>query len=262
MAKKHHLAISAEVDAVLRDSVITERGVALRGQLSRGLYEAVNAVLLAAGGKWDRRAKMHVFPDDPRVRLGLALECGDIVDTKKQGQQFFTPAPLAEYLAGLAGISAGDSVLEPSAGAGALAVAARERGAAVWCVEQDRALATGLIAAGFLTTVGDFLAVRPADRVDRVVMNHPFAGGQDIAHVEHALSFLQDGGRLVSVMGGGIVASSLKRAGAFRAMLGAVGGRITPLPPSSFSASGTDVQTVVVEVAVTVSNLSVLRRSA
>ena len=42
--------------------------------------------------------------------------------------------------------------------------------------------------------IGDF---------DRILANPPFENGSDIKHVEHALTFLRPGGRLVAIVAGG-----------------------------------------------------------
>lgn len=47
--------IDAQILDVLSNAVINENALKLTGQLDRKLYEATNKVLLAAGGKWNRR---------------------------------------------------------------------------------------------------------------------------------------------------------------------------------------------------------------
>lgn len=116
---------------------------------------------------------------------------------------FPTPAALARRLVDLAGIEAGQRVLEPSAGTGRL-LDALPAGCAVTAVELVPALqghlfntypAARLIAGDFLQrTVEDL-----GGPFDRVVMNPPFHRGADVAHILHARAMLAPGGCLVSL---------------------------------------------------------------
>ena len=139
-------------------------------------------------------------------------------------------------------------VLEPSAGAGALAMAASKQGAIVDCVEMESARAAGLRAMGVFGRVicADFLRVAPDRAYDRVVMNPPFDRERDIDHVLHALKFLKPGGRLVSIMSAGTRYRETRKSADFRALVERHGGRIWDLPPRSFSSVGTNCNTVVV----------------
>lgn len=252
MSATYAIKIADDVMDVLNRSTMTDTQVILPpGNLDRKLYESVDKVLKTAGGKWNRSAKAHVFPKDPRQLLGLALGAGSIVDEKKAKQQFFSPVDVAAQVVRLANIQPGMRVLEPSAGAGALAMEAERHGGDVDCVELDPDLASDLLKHGGLTVIcGDFLNLGWQDKhYDRVVMNPPFAKGQDIKHVTHALQFLKPGGRLVSVMPAGIVQASTKAAKAFRAMLDErTSWRVVPLPADSFKESGTGVMTVMLIV--------------
>lgn len=120
---------------------------------------------------------------------------------------FPTPASLAARVAELADLTAGDKVLEPSAGTGALVQAVRALGIFredVTAVEVNRALADRLqdkagrvVCADFLECNGDL------GKFDKVVTNPPFDHGSDIRHIEHALTFLNPGGRLVAICANG-----------------------------------------------------------
>lgn len=243
--------VPPDVRAILEAATIDATSVQLVGQLDRSTYQKVAKVIEAAGGKWNRKAGKHLFQRDPREALGLAITTGQITDTKKALQQFFTPASIASLVAETAQIEPGHSVLEPSAGNGALAEAARlySGPCSVTCIEIDPVLADGLAFKGFSTITGDFLGITPpldiASRFDRIVMNPPFTGGQDIAHVMHALEFVKPGGRLVAIMAAGIHTNSSKAHRAFRELI-EMGGTIRDLPEAAFRESGTDVRTVMV----------------
>jgi predicted RNA methylase len=245
---KYVTRLDEDVRSVLIASVITKDSLTLpSGQLERSLYDRVNKVLVSAGGKWHKGRRAHIFADDPSGVLGLALETGAIVDERKASQQFFTPDALAHRIAQTAKIGDDMIVLEPSAGDGSLARAASLRGGNVVCVERDARLAQRLLADGFVTLLADFLTVSLSHtflKADRVVMNPPFADGQDIAHVTHAFGFLNYGGRLVAVMGSGVKTNQSKAAIAFRRLVDANGGEFQNLPDDSFVESGTSVRTV------------------
>jgi predicted RNA methylase len=126
------------------------------------------------------------------------------VTPAKRFGAFNTSADIAAKVAGYAEVWKGARVLEPSAGSGELAKAARERGAMVQCVEIQPGLAHELRAVhGFHgAREADFLTLTPADlgQFDIVLMNPPFDRGRDCDHVRHAWQFVKPGGRLVAIM--------------------------------------------------------------
>lgn len=120
---------------------------------------------------------------------------------------FPTAKPLATRMAELGGVRRGLFVLEPSAGSGRLAEAARDAGCEdLLCIEINHALAELLEAKGFTAEQGDFLEVADfayqtsESRPDVILMNPPFEKGQDIDHVRHAFAQLRPGGVLVAIM--------------------------------------------------------------
>ncbi len=224
--------IPEEVLAVLRRAVIDTRTLRIVEQLDRKLYVAVNKVLEAAGGKWDRKAKAHTFGDDPRKILNLDAGTVDtgaasneaIAHAVEKGVHrglaptlFPTPPELAARMVDLAQIPIGARVLEPSAGTGCLLAALpgvvpwgpnRQTAVEVVAVEQLQALATQLKLSGLAQRVicGDFLECDDDDKMglfDRIIMNPPFDDGADIKHIVHALTFLRPGGRLVALCANG-----------------------------------------------------------
>ncbi len=247
------VAVTPEVREVLERATISVDRVALPpGQLDRGLYVAVNKVLEAAGGKWDKRAKAHLFARDPRPVLGLVVSDGTIdkvVDEKKLYQAFYTPAAVAADLVRRAGIRPGMRVLEPSAGDGAIARAIRDAGGDPECMEIRECEAEKLRAAGFSTLCADFMQHTANCRgwVDACVMNPPFTKDQDIRHVLHALEFLKPGGKLVAIMSPGFTFGGSKIRTSFREMVDERGWRVEELPEGTFHESGTEVRTVILE---------------
>ncbi len=115
--------------------------------------------------------------------------------------QFDTPRVIAERMARWAGIGPGTTVLEPSAGLGALARAASALGASVKCIEIDPDRAAYLREDGFDVACRDYLECEWSAGIvqrDVCLMNPPFEDGQDLAHVLHALS--HDHGRVVALL--------------------------------------------------------------
>lgn len=244
--KKHHINIDDETMAVLRSSSITATTVKLpTGKLARPLYMKVNKVLETAGGKWSKSQKAHIFTDDPRSALGLAVEKGAILDRKKSTQAFYTPTEVAALVVALASVQ-GKTVLEPSAGHGSLADRCREGGASqVVCIEHDPQSCEVLIAKGFHVIEGDFLK-QSSSLFDRVVMNPPFTAGQDIDHVAHAFDFLKPGGRLVAIMSPAWFTGTQKKQKAMQLFLAQYGYVAERLDAGAFKESGTGIATMVV----------------
>lgn len=252
----------------LKKTRLTDRQCALVGQLkvidNRAVFEgeqiddwpALKKVMTVLGGTWKKGSKGalggFVFADDVDAAelVRLAWKTGEILDPN--AHDFFpTPDGLADRVAVYAQIGAGMSVLEPSAGKGALALAVQRRcpTAQVVCVELLAANEKALRAAGLaMVFARDFLGCKPehfAD-FDRVVMNPPFSKRLDIAHVRHAFDFLKSGGRLVAIMSSGVAHRSDSLALNFRALVANNGGHIEENPAGSFKVSGTMVGTVTV----------------
>jgi predicted RNA methylase len=249
------MRIAPEVLAVLSQCSVAGNAVHLPPvQLERKLYVRVNEVLEALGGKWNRKAKAHLFERDPAERLDDAIVTGE-VDRPADFGFFQTPPELAARVQAEADVRPGMRVLEPSAGHGALICGlAGVDVVAVELLPDNVRVLQGLhgkigLASALTVVAGDFIGMSAGGLggpFDRVLMNPPFSRQQDIAHVLHAFSMLRPGGRLVSIMSGGVAFRQDRRTVAFRAEVAQHGGSIEPLPDGSFRSSGTDVRTVLV----------------
>lgn len=221
-------------------------------QLERKLYVAVNEVLEAAGGKWNRKAKAHLFADDASGTIEPIILTGEFEkDTRKQDfGQFDTPMPLARRMAVAGGVGRGTKVIEPSCGTGRLAWAAKELGGVVFAYEIDEARAeASRQIPGLYVVTGDFLLHEPASegsKYDLALMNPPFAKRADVLHVLHAAKFVRPGGRVVAIMSPGFTFRQSKMDFGFRAFLEANEAEIEQLPAGSFKESGTMVNAVLV----------------
>lgn len=245
------MKVSTDVLTVLDRAETDGPRLVLTGTLDRKLYLDTANVLEAAGGKWNRKERAHLFNGDAADIIEAVILTGEITSTKQQFGYFPTPAPIVQQLIGLADIQPGMRVLEPSAGRGAIALAAARAGAVVDCVEIQPDHANALVAhreRNITIITGDFLTTDPQPVYDRVVMNPPFAKEADLIHVKHAWEALKPGGRLVAVMSAGVTFRQTNRAVAFRSRLDALGGVLHPLPDGSFKESGTGVNTVIAVV--------------
>ncbi len=247
--------IPDDVLAVLESATIDGHQLRITTQLDRALYTATNKVLQALGGRWNRSAGAHLFSDPVADVLDDAILSGLYTDARKDFDAFYTPPAVAAQVIELADISEGHWVLEPSAGAGALALAAVVAGAERVEAHEIRATTPAWwegVPQVVMSRPVDFLTLDPAAphaaRFDRVVMNPPFSRQQDIAHVRHAFEFLKPGGRLVAVMSPGFQWRTSKASAAFRDWATSLGAEVQPLPDGSFRESGTDVRTCIVAV--------------
>lgn len=244
------MKIADDVLAVLSAAKIDDNSLYLPGQLDRKLYERTNKVLEVAGGKWNRKAKAHVFDSDAATRIDQIILTGEVVIPRDEFDFFPTPPDVVAMLLERAQIKPGMTVLEPSAGHGAIAAACKDAGAFVDCVEVNPSNTDHLSFQFRSVTICDFLTIMPSERspYDRVVMNPPFSKQADVRHVMHASQFLNHGGILVAVMSAGVTFRQNKLAASFRELVESRGGTIDDLPEGSFRESGTMVNTVIVTI--------------
>jgi len=224
-------------DVLLRSEINGNR-LTLPEQLERAEYQRVAKAIEAAGGKWNRKERCHLFPSDVRETMNLTAESVEVVNVKQTFQQFYTPTEIANEVARMADLEPGQTLLEPSVGTAQLARAAVRFGifwSSITGVDVDPKRIAELQTEGFKQLIcADFLTCRPGDHLfDRVLMNPPFSMGDDIKHVKHAGNFLKPGGRLVA-----IVAASEKNKRWCP-------GEWVDLPLLSFKQTGTDVNTAI-----------------
>lgn len=200
----------------------------------------------------------------PKESSAQALEFQAMKDSLKEGiktvtapQLFPTPPDLAARMVDEAGLTLGMRVLEPSAGTGRILQAfpfvlpfgaKRQTGLDVVAVEINAGLAKALEFSGLASEVkcADFLQCNgDLGKFDAVLLNPPYAEGQDIAHIKHALTFLKPGGRLVA-----LCADGPRQNEKLLPIVEQYGGSWEKLPPNTFKASGTGVNTVLLSLTV------------
>ncbi|MFA5266223.1 MAG: methyltransferase [Opitutaceae bacterium] len=244
------MRVEDDVLAVLSRAETNGNALVLTGQLDRRMYERTNKVLEAAGGKWNKKARAHLFDDEAATRVDQIILSGEVEVPKDEFNFFPSPPDVVARLMELADVRQGMRVLEPNAGKGAIAYVCANAGATVDCyelMEANFAALAGDVRLGLVRRM-DFLAQLPEANYDRVVMNPPFAKQADIKHVLHALRFLKPGGLLVSVMAASVTFRDNKLTQEFRDLIRERGGNIEALQDGAFKASGTMVRSVIVTI--------------
>lgn len=234
--------------SILLRSKIVDNFLELPEQLERADYVKVAKAIEAAGGKWDRKTKMHIFPDCVKNCMDIDENTVVIIDQQQTFQSFYTPTEIANEVARIADLSAGQTVLEPSVGTGQLARAAVRYGifwSNITAIDIDQKHVNALEINGCKQVVcADFLTCRPGpNKFDRILMNPPFSMGDDIKHVRHALGFLKEGGKLVAIVGTGPKQTRAFKQGHFPVRCDWM-----ELPAGSFSETGTDVNTAIITI--------------
>lgn len=216
------------------------------GQLDRKLYVKVNKALDSMGGQWNRKLGGHVFPSDPRSQVEGLLDSGVLV-IEKDG---FFETPLAVCMEMFSQVTpdVNGRFLEPSAGRGAIARSLVEYGVPadhITLIEKNAQRCEELKKEFPIVINQDFLtfSVEESEEFDFIYMNPPFEMQQDIDHVRHAYSLLNDGGSLVSVMGEGTFFRQDKKALSFLEWMDSIHCWDVKLPEGSFKESGTMVNT-------------------
>ena len=251
--------ISEDVAIVLRDSVCAGSSLQLQGQLDRKMYEKVNKVLELSGFKWNRKEKCHIaVTGTAQQTLTAALGDGEIIDPKKEWDFFQTPEDLADRMASMLNIEEFDIVLEPSAGGGRLVrsvIKYRTRTGLVWAIEAQKDLRDKLKDVCVVLNYDDFLKYdnkvpgHPHEPPNKIIMNPPFSGGQDIIHCKHAYDQLESGGRMVCITGPGWQFRTDKKHVEFKNWFESLESKsVEELPAGTFKAEGTNVRSLLLTI--------------
>ncbi|WP_236167376.1 LPD3 domain-containing protein [Pseudomonas fulva] len=163
---------------------------------------------------------------------------------QKVGIDFFpTPAHVAQRMARLAHIKEGMRVLEPSAGNGNLADAAKAAGGVVDVVEISDRLRDILTAKGYNVIAHDFDGFIPDEKYQAILMNPPYSSRRDVDHIIRAFDMLAGGGTLVALAGEGVFFGRDQKAQAFRDWLDAHGAEVEQLDGGTFQDNALLAQT-------------------
>lgn len=168
--------------------------------------------LAAAVECFDTLLQSVVIPPDPN-----AIRLRDMLYRAKmyqKGDIQFTPPELAKELVALAGVRKDSRVLEPEAGIGNIADAAKEVTDHVDCIERMTDFCEILKLKKHNVIGNDLLTAETAPIYDAVVMNPPFS--EECEHIKRAFDFLRPGGSLVAVCSSSIQWKSTRKYEQFR----------------------------------------------
>ena len=168
--------------------------------------------LAAAVECFDTLLQSAVIPRGPHgIRLwGMFLRA----KMYQKGDIQFTPPELAKELVALAGVRKDSRVLEPEAGIGNIADAAKEVTDHVDCIERMTDFCEILKLKKHNVIGNDLLTAETAPIYDAVVMNPPFS--EECEHIKRAFDFLRPGGSLVAVCSSSIQWKSTRKYEQFR----------------------------------------------
>lgn len=244
------------------DKVMTETNVAKNMYIEEEMSERKRLARMGIETTQELRAYLREFvqyigktknTDKNREIKNLERE---LIGKKIEGY-FPTPKKVVEKMLDLADVQPGDRVLEPSAGKGSIADAVKESSpdANIDVIEIEPRLREILSKKGYNLVGRDFVEesvkhVMNQNEYDKIIMNPPFEGLQDVQHVMQAYDLLKPGGRLVSIMSESPFFRSDKRAVQFREWLDEVNGQSEKLPEGSFKESdrSTGVNTRIVTI--------------
>lgn len=230
-------------------------------QLDRATYINVNKCLDSIGGKWNKKAKGHIFDYDPTEAFENLVMTGETEDMKKTFQFFPTPKNLAEKVCKIVDVKHIDTskgnIFEPSCGKGDLADVIyeqlqpwqQEQGVFI-CNELNADMKKYLAEKPYTVMYDDFLNYKP-DQIkpfSAIVMNPPFSKQQDIDHVVHAYKLLNGGGVLVSIMSISWTFRDNNKSVDFRKWLESVNAEIFDVDAGAFKESGTMIPTKIIKV--------------
>jgi len=174
------------------------------------------------------------FNFDPNIVLSKIIRSG-VLPEKKSHQYYPTPKEVVEMVQEIANVYS-EQVLEPSAGQGALVEGLDPE--LVDCIEIDPTNCSILKSKGFKVECKDFLDQKVERFYNTILMNPPFSDGRAKDHVDHAIKFLADGGRILA-----IVPSNFDT--------GYLGDRFVQefdIPAKAFKDSGTNISTKIIEI--------------
>jgi len=265
-------ALKQETADLINNNITTSEykdgySISINGELDRALYTSLDEVLTSVGGKWNRSKKLHLFAFDPTPLLEKIVTDGVLPDVNPTA---FFPTPLTgieamwslmgddsffKYQASSESQKGFVTVLEPSAGIGAIADFIKSQGDNVFVdtveiLPENQAI---LKSKGYEPFCGSFLDFDMNEGCyDYIFINPPFSVKGDrhayITHIQHAMKFLAPMGTLVAITPSGWTSNSTKKEEGFRNLVATHSSswEIDTLPKGTFKESGTMVETKVV----------------
>lgn len=240
------------VEEILKHCTLEDNVLKLPAvQFNRKSYAEAKKWIEEAGGSWQGgKVQGFTFPFNPE-RVFSILKEGKRCNLQQDYQFFETPADVADWLVMLAGgIHRGDTVLEPSAGRGAL-VKAIHRACPSVMVECHELMPENR---EFLHSLNNVILLDEDFTKDsvgcysKIIANPPFSNNQDIDHVRLMYERLEVGGTLAAIMSQHWKIASEKKCVDFRNWLEEVRGQVFEIGAGEFKESGTLISTVAVVI--------------
>ena len=218
-------------------------------QFNKKSYAEAKKWIEEAGGSWQGgKVQGFVFPFNPQ-RVFSILHEGKRCNLQQEFQFFETPDAIADWLVMSAGgITSGATVLEPSAGRGAIvrAVLRTCPDAVVDCYELMPENRQFLSSLGRVNLRGHDFIKEAEGTWSYIFANPPFSGNQDIDHVMHMYNHLAPGGVLAAIMSPHWKIAGEKKCESFRQFLQSVGAKVLDIDSGEFKSSGTSIATTAV----------------
>ena len=218
-------------------------------------YDNIKYRLERLHGHWRERFGGFIFDENPINKLNLPETWAPIVHSDYElwciNRQFYpTPADLAEHVVELAEISETHTVLEPSAGRGAL-LKPLKRTEGITAIEIDEGLTEALRGQGYKVinkSFEDAMDDNDLTFFDRIIMNPPFSQQRDIKHILYAYNLLKTDGILVAIMSENDLYYDTPLTRFFNEFLKGKEAYIEEVPMRSFKESETNIDTVIIKI--------------
>lgn len=256
-----------QVQQVINQCFIQDGVVKLpAGELERKLYEQVAKKLQGIGGKWKGgKVSGFVFTHNPEDLLRKIQE-GEKINLKKDFQFFPTPDHIVKKMVELAELRPGNSILEPSAGQGAIIKGVHEFYSGIkFRTNEDYSIAVceampqnvDILRKEYfqgdqdMAIPDDFLQVPVTGMFycDRIIANPPFTKGQDIDHIMHMMRFKEPFKELiiVTLCSPSWLFNSTKKYTEFRELVVRSAEYIELIDQGEFKESGTEIATCLIK---------------
>lgn len=220
-------------------------------QFNKKSYADAKKWIEEAGGSWQGgKVQGFTFPFNAE-RVFSILKDGKRCNLQQEYQFFETPDGVADWLVMLAGgIHEDDTVLEPSAGRGALIKAIHRACPSVMveCYELMPENREFLHSLGNVILLGEDFAKDSIGSYSKIIANPPFVNNQDIDHVRLMYERLEEGGTLAAITSPHWKFASEKKCAAFRQWIDEVHGQVFEIGAGEFKESGTSISTMAVVI--------------
>lgn len=218
-------------------------------KLNQKAYLKAKKWIEEAGGSWNTSKQGFSWVFDANRVVQILLQ-GRRCNLQKEFQFFATPAKIADLaVSKFTSIDPDMTILEPSAGRGALVEAVRRRchSAVVDCYELMPENVPFLKKVDGAHIIGtDF--TKAEGKWQRIIANPPFSGNQDIDHVYMMYDHLNVGGELSCIVSQHWKFANDQKCVRFREWLDINEADVTDIDCGEFKESGTSVATSLIHI--------------